>query len=77
MKVYYFKKDMRNVTEYYYNIILSGLRKRGAKIIELNVPSGKIKKFKKSDLEYYIKEGQYSIRRVDRLEFIFNQAIIF
>jgi len=42
-KVYYFKKDMRNVTEYYYDIILSGLRKRGAEIIELNVHNGKSK----------------------------------
>lgn len=29
MTVYYFKEDCRNVTEYYYNIILDALKKRG------------------------------------------------
>lgn len=42
-KVFYFKKDIRNVTEYYYHIILSGLRKGGTEIIELNAPVGKSK----------------------------------
>ena len=29
MTVYYFKEDCRNVTEYYYNVILDALKKRG------------------------------------------------
>lgn len=31
MTVYYFKEDCRNVTEYYYNIILDALKKKGVK----------------------------------------------
>ena len=34
-KIYYFKKDLRNVTEYYYGIILSSLKKAGYETVEL------------------------------------------
>lgn len=34
-KVYYFKKDLRNVTEYYYGIILKGLHKASIQTIEV------------------------------------------
>ncbi len=36
MKVYYFKEDLRNVTEFYYNIILDALRKTNADCIMLD-----------------------------------------
>ena len=35
-KVYYFREDLRNVTEYYYNIILSALRSNSCMVIETN-----------------------------------------
>ena len=35
MMVYYFKEDIRNVTEMYYNIVLSALKKRGILIKEI------------------------------------------
>lgn len=35
MTVFYFKADFRNVTEYYYNVILSALHKRGLNCIML------------------------------------------
>ena len=35
-KVYYFKKDLRNVTEYYYGIILKGLNRASIKTVEID-----------------------------------------
>lgn len=36
MKVYYFKEDIRNVTEMYYDVMLSALRKKGYELILLD-----------------------------------------
>lgn len=36
MRVYYFKEDIRNVTEYYYGIILKALRQKGAEQIMMD-----------------------------------------
>lgn len=36
MTVYYFKDDMRNVTEFYYNVIIEALKQNGNKIKEIS-----------------------------------------
>lgn len=39
MNIYYFKEDMRNVTEYYYKIILSALAENNYKVVQLESTS--------------------------------------
>lgn len=50
MKVYYYKGDLRNVTAFYYGIIIAALRKKNVEVIELGKFSfGELRTIAKSD----------------------------
>lgn len=58
-RVVYLKKDVRNVTEFYYNIIFEGLRKNGTQIMSVDNVS-LLKKFDAKKTDYILVTSLYS-----------------
>ena len=54
MTVYYFKEDFRNVTEFYYNIILDDLMQKGVECKMLDKCNwGAARNIQKTDLRFF------------------------